>query len=302
MRILTVLVLIVSAGILSAWASPLEPHVDRRPYDRVWTHRPVRFIGLGDSITSGYNSDRFHSYFNRLVDGAPDEEPDMQGVHLSGVFPALRVENHAAAGSGSYRHVEQARRVRPSGPDTLGWIVITTGANDLIYRYNNGPGDGAMFGATRAAAAPWIAGFGRRLDRIVDELVAKFPGGCHVFIANIYDPTDGVGDLQNTVPEPMRSILGISAWPDGEAILSACNREIARVATRKNVHLVDIHGLFLGHGIHCRDSRSPNYRPADPTFWYTGDVQHPSERGHDAIRREFLQVMAPLEREVRAGG
>src|SRR3990172_341861 len=41
---------------------------------------------------------------------------------------------------------------------------------------------------------PWIDNFEKRLDRMIEEIKKKFPGGCQIFLANIYDPSDGSGD------------------------------------------------------------------------------------------------------------
>lgn len=280
-------------------SGPAGPQIDRRVFDGVWTHRPVRFIGIGDSITAGYLSDHHHSYYELLAENAPDELPEMAGVSLYGIFPQLHEENRAVSGTTSRGHLKHVASLKPSGPETLGWVVMTTGANDLIYSYRDGPGDGAMYGATLAAARPWVESYERRLNKMVDDLQARFPGGCHIFIATIYDPTDGVGDLEKCAPKWLARILGLHYWPDAEAILAEYNGVIARVAQRKGVHLVDVHKLFLGHGIHCTDRTSPNYCAADPHFWYRADVQHPNERGHDAIRREFLRVMATVARDIR---
>jgi hypothetical protein len=66
-----------------------------------------------------------------------------------------------------------------------------------------------------------------------------------------------------------------------------------------NVHHVDIHTPFLGHGIHCRDWWRKTYRLDDPTWWYSPNLEDPNVRGHDAIRRCFLgqmiQVLAPKQ-------
>ena len=262
----------------------------------------MRLVGLGDSITAGYTASSHRAFFDLLTDNGPDENPDVAGICLQGVFPDLHVENHAVSGSPSYAHLRQARALAPSPSDTLGWVVITSGSNDLVYRYTNGPGDGAMRGATLEQARPWIASLGRRLDQLVDIVQSKFPGGCEIFLATIYDPTDGVGDIEKSIPVLFRGLIGIGPWPQAEAVLDACNAEIVRVCQRPHVHLVDVHGLFLGHGIHHADRTARYYCATDPTLWFMNDVQHPSERGHDAIRRAFLRVMASLRRGLAPCG
>ena len=61
-----------------------------------------------------------------------------------------------------------------------------------------------------------------------------------------------------------------------------------------NVHLVDFHAAFLGHGIHCRNFLNPNYRKEDPHYWYFMNLEDPNSRGYDAIRRLFLVEMSKV--------
>jgi hypothetical protein len=168
-----------------------------------------------------------------------------------------------------------------------GIAVITTGGNDLIHDYGRTPPrDGAMYGCTAEQAGAWCRNYRTRLAAILDGVEAAFPGGCHIFLANIYDPTDGVGDIENAdVPLP--------PWPDGLKALGLFNKAIADACSaRERVHLVDIHRLFLGHGLHCRDKDNPHYREDDPHYWYFANLEDPNDRGYDAIRRAFLREMA----------
>jgi hypothetical protein len=102
-----------------------------------------------------------------------------------------------------------------------------------------------MYGADLKLANPWINNFEKRLQGMLRDITSKFSGNCEIFLLNIYDPTDGVGDIENA------HIL-LPKWEDGLQILKKYNDIIAKVASKnKNVHLVDIHKAFLGHGVHC---------------------------------------------------
>lgn len=141
-----------------------------------------------------------------------------------------------------------------------------------------------MYGAALEQARPWIENFRDRLNEIIDRLGERFPAGCEFFIANIYDPTDGVGDATNA---------GLPHWPDGLAVIHAYNEVIARCAnSRKNVHLVDMRSAFLGHGIHCVQFWRKHYCADDPHYWYWDNLEDPNDRGYDALRRLFLNEMA----------
>lgn len=265
---------------------PAGPAVAHDEFARPWTSRPVLLVGLGDSVTAGFGARRGYGYFNLLVSNPPDEFPDMKGVCLSAVFPRLLVTNLAVSGTISHDVAEgQVRQLPRAEAQTIGWAVITTGGNDLIHNYGRTPPrEQAMFGATWDQAKPWIAHFEARLETIITDTCEKFPGGCHIFLANIYDPTDEGGDL-----EP----AGLPNWPDGLRILAAYNDVIRRCAEKHpNVHLINFHDSFLGHGIHCAQFWSKHYRSRDPHYWYYANLEDPNERGYDAIRRLFLIEMA----------
>ena len=253
-------------------------------------------LGIGDSVTAGYGAPPQHGYFDRLAKNPDDEFAEMRGICLSHVLPNLEVTNVARSGSTSIECLDiLVRKVEPQAEDTFGLVVMTTGGNDVIHHYGRtAPSEGAMYGATFAEAQPWIANFESRMREILDRLEERFPGGCLFFIANIYDPTDGVGDASNA---------GLPAWPEGLAVLGAYNDVLTRLAEkRKNVHLIDMRGAFLGHGIHCLQFWREHYQPDDPHYWYWENLEDPNDRGYDALRRLFLNEMMKVVPAALAAG
>jgi lysophospholipase L1-like esterase len=208
----------------------------------------------------------------------------MKGVCLRSVFPSLKEVNLSVSGTTSMEHLEsQLARLEKADSETLGLVVMTTGGNDLIHDYgHSAPREGAMYGATIEQAKPWINNFEKRLDSMMALIRSRFPGGCQIFISTIFDPTDGVGDIE-------RAGHRLPPWKDGEAILTEYNRAIERVSrSRTDVHLVNSHDAFLGHGIHCAEKGRDHYRSEDPHYWYFDNLEDPNDRGYDAIRRLFL--------------
>jgi len=273
-------------------AGPAGPQVAREPFSRVWTTRKVLLLGVGDSITAGYGVPASHSYVGRLAANPDDEFSDMEGVCLSAVLPSLRSENTAVSGSTSLDHLEILRkRLRAQDPDVLGLVVMTTGGNDLIHSYGHvPPREGAMYGATLQQARPWIDAYEKRLTAMMELIQERFPGGCHIFLADIYDPTDGTGSALGT---------GLPAWPDGGPIHRAYNEVIHRCAAgHPGVHLVPIWQEFLGHGIHCTKFWNAHYRAEDPHYWYGSNLEDPNDRGYDAVRRLFLIEIAKVAGEL----
>ncbi|MEZ6032087.1 MAG: SGNH/GDSL hydrolase family protein [Planctomycetaceae bacterium] len=266
---------------------PAGPPVPRDAFQSVWSDRDVLLIGLGDSVTDGLGSQPgSKSYFNRLVKITDDDPNDIAGICLSAVLPNLRHENFARSGTTSIEALEYlVPLVEVQSEETFGIVVMTTGGNDIIHNYGRQPPvEGAMYGASYADAKPWIENFRLRLSRILDEIELRFPGGCEIFLGNIYDPTDGVG---NAV------LSGLPRWPDALRIHNDYNSIIENVCEQRvNVHMIDIRSAFLGHGIYCRQFWNSHYRAGDPTYWYWDNFEDPNNRGYDAIRRLFLNEMA----------
>jgi len=272
-----------------AGSGPAGPRVGRERFGHVWLERRVILLGLGDSITAGYGASPGKSYFERLARNPKDEWEEMNGVCLGAVFPNLSCDNRAQSGSTSIEHLErQVNRLRVEPSSVFGIVALTTGGNDIIHSYGRKPPEeGAMYGATIEQALPWIENYERRLETMLEGIQRAFPGGCEVFLANIYDPTDGLGTAR---------LFMLPSWPDGLKVLEAYNEVIARVAARRDhVHLVDLHGLFMGHGITCTQFWRTTYHPEDPYYWYNRDVfEDPNDRGYDAARRAFLLAMLPV--------
>ncbi|MCX5674923.1 MAG: SGNH/GDSL hydrolase family protein [Planctomycetota bacterium] len=267
---------------------PAGPAVPREPFQKTWSTRKVLFLGLGDSVTVGFGAPPDHGAFDRLVQNPPNEFPEMQGLCLSAVYPNLEAKNLAQTATNSIQHAEdQIPALQKQPPDVLGIVMITTGGNDLIHSYGRRPPvEGALYGASLDQARPWIEAFEKRLDGMLAAIQERFPGGCEVFLANIYDPTDGAGT---------GVLIVIPSWPDCVAILRAYNEVIARCAQRRpGVHLVDIHSAFLGHGFQCNRFWTRYYCRSDPYFWYYQNIEDPNDRGYDALRRLFLIQMSKV--------
>ncbi len=265
---------------------PAGPNVAAAPFESIWSERQVELVGIGDSITAGLGAKSIeHSYFNRLINNPMDEYSDMQGKCLRRVLNNLTFENLAVSGSTSLQHEEAIQsRLTVRDENVFGLVVMTTGGNDIIHSYGRSPPrEGAMYGATLSQATPWIRNFEQRLARMLDAIELAFPGGCEIYLADIYDPTDGVGDAPSIM---------LDHWPDGLAIHAQYNLILRDAASkRENVFHVPLHETFLGHGSHCRQFWRSTYDASDPYYWFYSNVEDPNDRGYDAIRRVFLNAI-----------
>lgn len=271
---------------------PAGPAVAREPFASIWSERPIVLLGAGDSMTAGYGASSGHSYFEMIATNPEDDWPEMEGLCLSSMFPNLTSKNAAISGSISIEHVDRhLPRNETYDDDVFGIIFVSTGGNDIIHNYGKSPPrEGAMYGATLEEAQPWIANYEQRLTAILDGLGEKFPGGYHIFLLNIYDPTDGVGDIDH---------YGLPAWNDGIKIHTAYNQIIADACdARGDTTLIDIHAEFMGHGIRARQFWQSYYDADDPGYWYYENIEDPNDRGYDAIRRLSLIEMARVLPEL----
>ncbi|MCK4913910.1 MAG: SGNH/GDSL hydrolase family protein [Planctomycetes bacterium] len=271
---------------LSQGSGPAGPNVPAKPFEYIWSKQNVLLLGIGDSITDGFGAAKGFSYFDRLIENPPQDSKDMIGKNLSRVFPKLKTKNIAVSCTVSSNHFEEIQKLNVQLSDVLGIVVMTTGGNDLIHNYGRTPPkECAMYGATLGQAQIWIENFEIRIDQMICEIKKKFPGSCHIFLANIYDPSDGTGNT-------CEWFTGLPAWPDCVLILRAYNEVISNCADKYDyVHLVNIHEAFLGHGIHCKKFWLKNHCFADPHYWYYLNIEDPNPRGYDAIRRLFLLEM-----------
>jgi lysophospholipase L1-like esterase len=267
---------------------PAGPVIAEDPFYSFWSTKPVIFLGIGDSVTRGFGAAKEHTYFELLIKNDNRMYPDMKDRQLSTVFPAMTWRNYAQDYTTTQQHLDwQLSKISTYGKEVRGLIVITSGGNDLIHDYGRTPPkDGAMYGCTYAQAQIWCENLKQRLETLLTGLTAKFPGGCEIFLANIYDPTDGYGDPQT---------MGLPRWPDATKVIALANQKIAALCEQyPNVHLVNIHTPFIGHGIHCDEWWRNTYRKDDPHYWYYTNLEDPNRRGFDAIRRLFLQEMVKV--------
>jgi lysophospholipase L1-like esterase len=278
-------------------SGPAGPAVEPATFKQPWSDRPVLLVGIGDSVTAGFGATKGRSYFERLVHNPPNEFPELKGICLSRVLPELKTLNLAVSGSNSLQHVSHIRdRLPRQDAGVFGLVVMTTGGNDLIHWYGTTPPrEGAMYGSTLEQAQPWIVNYQQRLDDMLTLIEERFPGGCSIFVGDIYDPSDGIGDPQSTWALP--------AWPDCLKIINAYNSALRRVAAKHSaVHVVSVHDSFLGHGIHCRQFWRSHYVWRDPHYWYFENIEDPNDRGYDALRRIFLSEISRQRHLISAQG
>lgn len=267
---------------------PAGPAIDQTQFLKPWRTDPVLLLSIGDSVSTGFGAPKGHGFPDLMIQNVDAVFPETQGLDLKTALPGLVHRPLATNSSNSIKHQKVIADLTTQNADTFGIVTMTCGGIDLIHSYGKlAPKEGAMYGASFDEAKPWILNFETRLTAMMVELKEKFPGGLAVFIATIYDPTDGVGDIENAGP-----LFWLPKWDDGLEILTAFNAAIKSVAAKHDwVYVADVHATMLGHGIHCDNVDNPNYNANDPSYWYFRNLEDPNPRGHDAIRRTFLNAI-----------
>ena len=268
-------------------AGPAGPPVDPAHFESPWSKDTIVLVGLGDSITQGHGASPGYSYFELLLNNDDLVYQDLIGCDLRTVLPNVRAVNLAVRASTSAQLArEQLPRLERVDKELCGLIVITSGSADVLPPPGKpAAGAGSIYGCSPHEAEKQAARLRERLARVLEGLAERLPGGCQVLLANLPDPTDGVGDFENARGD-------LRPWPDGLLVLRTLNGAIGEVcAASPHAHLIDVHELFLGHGIHCTDPRNPFYDTQDPHFWYQHSLEAPNDRGHDAVRRAVLNLL-----------
>ncbi|MBI5497345.1 MAG: SGNH/GDSL hydrolase family protein [Deltaproteobacteria bacterium] len=165
-------------------------------------------------------------------------------------------------------------------------VVFTMGGNDFADMTRAGSA-GAPMSEMRPQAEATVAAFEAALRWLKDP--ARFPSGSDVIFANIYEYTDGTGDVLSC---PGARLLTITErWPDGPEILLWTNSQLMRVAVETGADLLFLQETFCGHGFHNTDSAARCYRGPGTERWFDLTCIHPTPTGHGVLADMFLAVV-----------
>lgn len=252
----------------------------------------LHVVGFGDSVTAGFCAYTGYGYVDLLVQNKDADYPEYKKRDLTHHYGDVILNNRAISGTTSCDYTASAIRAAigsESIPDADQTVVLTTlGGNDLIHDYScNNPHECSAYCSTLADAQSYAANYKARMKTFFDVFKTELPN-TEIFLANIYDPTDGVGDIENApIPLP--------PWPDGLEVLALYNQTISELAAEdEHVHLVDMRAAMFGHGMHHDDPANPGYDAADPSYWYCYNLEDPNERGYHEIRSMFWERISQV--------
>ncbi len=241
----------------------------------------TRLIVMGDSISAGVGARRDEgAYYALLQENAPSLWAGFDAVDLTTRYghevPLVNVAVPGATTRTLWRdQVPALREAAGAGFEGHSLVVITIGGNDLTTGFAAGADlEGDYLDET-------INFIKNTVEFLQDESV--FPGGTSIFLANVYDPGDGVGRAR-------QCFGGLDLSPASEALLVWARRYVD-LAYDYNIGVVDALGAFRGHGFYSSDPENVYYDAADPTLWFDSDCIHPNDRGHHELRRLFFEAI-----------
>lgn len=218
---------------------------------------PGRLVVLGDFTPLGRDP----------INGIDDANNGFKMVqeHIKATFakPSLAYTNVANADSEFKAIADTQMALAPTGEADPVMVMIHTGSNDLAAFLQQS--DGA---AESAFPTKWSEA-STALDSLVGhfEDTTKFPGGATFFINTIYNPFD---DCQSSVTSSDILPLPVSVSEKKTALMGNFNQNLKDYAANKsNMHVVDLHPEFLGHGVNKDDSSCPHYK-ANAEGWIKG--------------------------------
>lgn len=169
-------------------------------------------------------------------------------------------------------------------------VVFTMGGNDLAAIAKDGA-NGKPYDEVVADAEEALLLMREAVQWFVDD-PNKFPNGVFVVFANIYEFTDGTGDLMSC---PAAGLGGFDKpWEDVEALKQLVlwiNEQVMDIAVSTQTDMLFLLENFCGHGFKAGDSTAPCYRGPNSETLFDVSCIHPTPAGHDLIRDLFTAVI-----------
>jgi len=170
-------------------------------------------------------------------------------------------------------------------------VIVQLGGNDLVAAFLTLVDDDAL----RADPAPLLERFRADVRKVLGGVVGAFDSAPkRVLVLNVYDPSDGTGDVAAIAAEILPPNFGIDASVVtstlGRDVLGGYNTIIAEETAAVGGELVDVYTHFLGHGAHHDEPAHPRYVASDPTGWLRGALDPPVRGAHE-LRRVLWRAL-----------
>jgi lysophospholipase L1-like esterase len=166
-------------------------------------------------------------------------------------------------------------------------VIITAGGND-VFKQVQSKMEGATDAEIEAATVEWVALMEEGLAWIKEP--GRFPSGVHVIFANVYEYTDGGGNLGAC---PGASLFGFGTVDTGtiDELTRWAMGEYLRMATERGADMLFLREAFCGHGFNAQAGAGYCDRGANNAIWFDDTCIHPNAAGHGAIVDMVMSVI-----------
>ena len=162
-------------------------------------------------------------------------------------------------------------------------VVMTIGGNDMNAYQKDTATD------TPAQTIAKVDASVARLDAALARLKspAHFPAGSDVVVANIYEFTDGTGDLPAC---PAAALAGFTMHASPQIVPAHLhiNEQFLATVIQHGADLVFTLETFCGHGFHKDDPSSQCFKGVNTPLWFDPfTCIHPNTTGHHELAHMF---------------
>lgn len=239
-----------------------------------------RLVFVGDSVTAGTPPTPASGVYRALLSES-----------LGEVFGTLEVADCSRWGARAddlVRDDDQLVECLGTGVDPRATLVVfTIGGNDLMA-ISERLMDGASSEEVQPEIDEVIATFAGALDWLVDAR-ARFPSGLYVVFGDVYEYTDGTGDLASC---PAAELLGFAGEvPEARAAAIQVNEAWVRLATERGFDVAFLLEWFCGHGFYADDPTNECWRGPGTERWFDDSCIHPNPAGHAQIAEMFHTIV-----------
>ncbi len=168
-------------------------------------------------------------------------------------------------------------------------IVITMGGNDignLTKDAIDGQTDMQLWDTTKAFvqlqrdAVAWLMEPGR------------FPNGVFIVFANMYEFTDGTGEVESCDVSALAGFDKPVPAPEKLAdMVIWANEQFLKIAVDYQIDMIFMLEEFCGHGFNADNPSAPCYRGPNQEQWFDLTCTHPNPTGHDQIQKMYMAVV-----------
>ena len=172
-------------------------------------------------------------------------------------------------------------------------VIMTVGGND-IASIRQRIADGDPLDDVWAQTREFVGLVEETVHWLVDD-PTRFPFGVYVVFANMFEFTDGTGDIGACTAAD----LGGFGVPISDPVRAAAledmviwaNEQYMRIAVDTHTDMILMLEHFCGHGFHNDDPTTRCYRGPGTERWFDLTCIHPNPTGHQVIADMFMAVV-----------